>query len=71
MEIPKRQQECDTMNASKPSRQQSSANLPNGFVVDGYQRALNGLEATIRPEIELKYAAEWNAAGMVLSSERL
>ena len=35
------------------------------FVADGYERALDGVEADVRPEIERKYADEWNAAGLV------
>ena len=37
----------------------------NDFVVDGYERALVGIEAEVRPEIESKYADEWNASGLL------
>ncbi len=53
------------MNAKELTPNRSSAGPRSGFVVDGYQRALDGIEATIRPEIELKYAAELKAAGLV------
>lgn len=35
-----------------------------GFVADGYERAIDGIEAEVRPEIEQKYGAEWNASGL-------
>ena len=34
------------------------------FVEDGYKRVCNAIEADIRPEIERKYADEWNASGL-------
>jgi len=34
------------------------------FVADGYERVLDGIEAEVRPEIEQKYADEWNASGV-------
>ncbi|WP_168564960.1 hypothetical protein [Crateriforma spongiae] len=37
----------------------------NDFVADGYERALEGIEAEVRPEVESKYADEWNASGLV------
>ncbi len=37
----------------------------NGFVVDGYQRALAGIEASIRPTVEEKYADEWRMSGLI------
>ena len=37
----------------------------NGFVVDGYNRALGGIEATIRPKVEGKYAEEWRRSGLI------
>ena len=37
----------------------------NGFVVDGYDRALAGIEAAIRPTIEEKYAEEWRMSGLI------
>ena len=36
-----------------------------GFVVDGYDRALAGIEAAIRPTIEEKYAEEWRMSGLI------
>ncbi|QEG02110.1 hypothetical protein Mal15_61930 [Stieleria maiorica] len=36
----------------------------HGFVSDGYERAIAGIEAEVRPEIEARYADEWNAAGI-------
>lgn len=36
-----------------------------GFVADGYERAIDGIEAEVRPAIELKYADEWNASGLL------
>ena len=37
----------------------------NNFVADGYERALERIEADVRREIEGKYADEWNASGLV------
>ena len=37
----------------------------NGFVVDGYNRALAGIEASIRPTVEEKYAEEWRKSGLI------
>ena len=37
----------------------------NGFVEDGYQRALAGIEAAIRPTVEEKYAEEWRMSGLI------
>ena len=37
----------------------------NGFVVDGYNRALAGIEAAIRPKVEEKYADEWRMSGLI------
>lgn len=34
-------------------------------MADGFERALDGIEAEVRPEIEQKYANEWNASGIV------
>ena len=39
------------------------ADLTTAFVADGYERALDGIEAEIRSEIEQKYAIEWNESG--------
>ena len=36
-----------------------------GFVADGYQRALAGIEATIRPKVEEKYAEDWRNSGLI------
>jgi len=35
------------------------------LVANGHQRALDGIEADVRPEIEHKYAGQWNASGLV------
>ncbi len=35
-----------------------------GFVADGYESAIADIEAEFRPEIEQKYADEWNASGV-------
>ena len=37
----------------------------NGFVVDGYQRALAGIESSIRHKVEDKYAEEWRMSGLI------
>ncbi len=37
----------------------------NGFVVDGFNRALAGIEAAIRPKVEEKYADEWRMSGLI------
>ena len=36
-----------------------------GFVEGGYHRAIKGIEATIRPKVEGKYAEEWRKLGLV------
>lgn len=36
-----------------------------GFVADGYERVLDGIEAEVRFEIESAYADRWNASGLV------
>ena len=36
----------------------------SNFVAVGYERALDGIEAIVRPEIEQKYADEWNVSGV-------
>jgi hypothetical protein len=53
------------MMTKKVFRAKRNRDLPSGFVVDGYKRAIDGIESDIRPEIEEKYAAEWNAAGVI------
>ena len=37
----------------------------NGFVEDGYQRTLAGFEAAIRPNVEEKYAQDWQNSGLI------
>ena len=37
----------------------------NDFVAGGYTRALEAIEADVRPNVENKYAADWNASGLV------
>jgi hypothetical protein len=34
------------------------------FVADGFERLLAAIEAEVRPEIEQRYADEWNASGI-------
>jgi len=48
------------MPKSKRGRSNASE-IP--FVADGHSRALKGIEAEVRPEIEQKYAEEWNRSG--------
>jgi hypothetical protein len=36
-----------------------------GFVVDGYARAIDGVTAAIRSQIEQKYADQWNTSGII------
>ena len=43
----------------------SSSAMCSGFVADGYDRAIDGIEAQVRPEIEQKYAAERNRSGLI------
>ena len=40
-------------------------NASSDFIDDGHERALDGIEAEVRPKIEQKYADEWNASGLV------
>lgn len=37
----------------------------DGFVKDGYQRALAGFKAAIRPKVEEKYAQHWQDSGLI------
>ena len=37
----------------------------NGFVKDGYDRALAGIEATIRSKVKNKYAEESQKSGLI------
>lgn len=37
---------------------------PSGFVDNGFERLLDAIEAEVRPEIEQKYADEWNACNI-------
>ena len=46
-------------------RTKTSRSSDSGFVVDGYERAIDGIEAEVRPEIEMEYAEEWNASGLI------
>ena len=46
-------------------RLRSIVDLTTAFVDGGYGRALDGIEAEIRPEIEQKYANEWNESGPI------
>ena len=46
-------------------RTKTSRSSDSGFVVDGYERAIDGIEAEVRPEIEMEYADEWNASGLI------
>jgi hypothetical protein len=50
---------------NKPSRATCGNNSTNGFVVDGYEHAIDGIDAEIRSEVEEKYADEWNASGLI------
>jgi hypothetical protein len=53
------------MMTKKPFRAKRDKDLSNGCVVDGYDRAIDGIEAEIRPEIEEKYTDQWNASGLI------
>jgi hypothetical protein len=53
------------MMTNKPSLAKRDKNLSTGFVVDGYERAIDGIEAEIRPKIEGKYAEKWNTSGLI------
>jgi len=47
-------------HATQSFRSLESTNI----VADGYERALDGIEAEVRPEIERKYADKLNASGL-------
>ncbi len=47
------------------NRSANSRNASSDFVADGHRRALDGIEAEVRPKIEQKYADELNASGFV------
>jgi hypothetical protein len=36
-----------------------------GFVSDGFERVLNGIELEVRAEVEAKYADEWKASRLL------
>ena len=46
-----------------PSKKQFDSR--NGFVEDGYHRAVVGIEAAIRPKVVEKYAEEWRMSGLI------
>jgi len=52
-------------HAMRTWRSQESSSESTAFVEDGYERVCDAIEADIRPEIERKYADEWNASGLV------
>lgn len=37
----------------------------SGVVAGGFERAIKGIEAEIRPEVEAKHADEWNTCGLL------
>lgn len=41
------------------------AGAKDGFVVDGYARAIDGVTAEIRSEIQQRYADQWNKSGFI------
>jgi len=47
------------------TRSSKHAEGKNGFVVDGYARAIDGVTAEIRSEIEQKYADHWSRSGFM------
>jgi hypothetical protein len=47
------------------TRSSKVAGARDGFVVDGYARAIDGVTAEIRSEIEHKYADQWNSSGFI------
>ena len=49
--------------AQFPKNAGVQANLD--FVVDGFDRAWNAVEAEIKHEVEEKYAQEWNSSGII------
>jgi hypothetical protein len=53
------------MTTNKPFRARRDKGSTSGFVVDGYKRAIDGIVAEIRSEIEEKYADEWKASGLI------
>ncbi len=50
---------------SNSSVRQYAASSSNGIVADGYERAIRGIAAKLRVEIEQKYSAQWNASGLI------
>ncbi len=50
---------------NKSSRVLGNIDSSSGFIVDGYIRVIDGIDAEIRSEIEEMYADEWNAAGLI------
>ena len=55
----------DRINSIQMALSKKVFESSNGFVEDGYQRALAGIEATIRPKVEDKYAEEWRMSGLI------
>ena len=46
-------------------RSGSSDSKSTALVANGHQRVLDGIKADVRPEIEHKYAVQWNASGLI------
>jgi hypothetical protein len=40
-------------------------NRTSSFVTDGYDRAVDAIEAAVRHEVEAKHADEWSASGII------
>jgi hypothetical protein len=51
-------------SAMRTYRYRDSETRSSNIVADGYERALDGIEAEVRLEIEDKYANQWNSSGL-------
>ena len=48
-----------------PLQSENGGQANSHFVVDGFERAWEAIEAEVRPEVEEKYAQEWNSSGII------
>ena len=55
----------DRINSIQMALSKNVIKSNNGFVVDGYDRELAGMEAAIRSKVEDQYAEEWRMSGLI------
>jgi hypothetical protein len=52
----------DTSNCGPCTPRPKARSESSGFVSDGFERAVDGIELEVRTEVEAKYAVEWKAS---------